>query len=365
MNTWIGTVVGLLSLLAGELRPDETITFFPTWAALDEESGRWRVPVHGWVYEPEQDSLKRKLAIEALEHSLPLELDAAGRALFRQRIRWFLVDNERGKQLSVRFGNTLFPLGVSAANGHFTATVELQPQEVAELVPQPPADPWLSYRAVLAPDDPRHFEGRVQLLAAEGLSVVSDVDDTIKVSNVRQRSELLHNTFVRPFRAVDGMAEVYGRWAALGASFHYVSASPWQLFVPLEEFLAAAGFPRGSFHMKAVRLKDRTVLELLAPPDELKQQAIEPLLAALPGRRYVLVGDSGEHDPEIYGRLARKYPGQVARILIRNVTGEAADSPRWTAAFADLPAQVWQVFSAPEEIELPLDPPPPRPGADP
>jgi phosphatidate phosphatase APP1 len=119
---------------------------------------------------------------------------------------------------------------------------------------------------------------------------------------------------------VPGIADVYRSWAASsGAQFHYVSATPWQLYVPLAGFIEANSFPRGTFHLKDFRWRDRTFFSLLAAPDRYKLKIIEPLLKRLPHRRFVLVGDSGQQDPEVFGELARRYPRQVRRIFIRNL----------------------------------------------
>jgi phosphatidate phosphatase APP1 len=64
----------------------------------------------------------------------------------------------------------------------------------------------------------------------------------------------------------------------------------------------------------------------------------------------MLVGDSGEHDPEIYGELARKHPEQVVRVLIRDVTGEAADADRYRTAFQGVARKKWAVFKRPAEV---------------
>jgi phosphatidate phosphatase APP1 len=135
-----------------------------------------------------------------------------------------------------------------------------------------------------------------------------------------------------------------------GAQFHYVSASPWQLYQPLSEFVRRNGFPAGTFHLKYFRVMDGTVLNLFQSPEAYKPGVIEPLLERFPQRRFVLVGDSGERDPEIYGALARKFPRQIVRILIRDVTGEAADAPRYRKAFDGLPLAQWRIFKEPEEI---------------
>ena len=78
------------------------------------------------------------------------------------------------------------------------------------------------------------------------------------------------------------------------------------------------------------------------------------MLERLPKRKFVLVGDSGEKDPEIYGALARQYPQQVLRIFIRDTTGEAADSPRYARPFEGLPRLKWQIFH--DAVELPRFP---------
>jgi hypothetical protein len=88
----------------------------------------------------------------------------------------------------------------------------------------------------------------------------------------------------------------------------------------------------------------------LRPLPVAQASVIEPLVTRFPRRRFVLVGDSGERDPEIYGTLARRYPGQIARVLIRDVTGEPASAPRYQEAFRGLAAGVGQVFGDPSEI---------------
>lgn len=65
----------------------------------------------------------------------------------------------------------------------------------------------------------------------------------------------------------------------------------------------------------------------------------------------MLVGDSGEKDPEIYAALARKYPHSVARICIRDVTGEARAAERYRMLFKDLPPGTWTIFREPDEIK--------------
>ncbi|HKF67791.1 MAG TPA: App1 family protein, partial [Vicinamibacterales bacterium] len=173
-------------------------------------------------------------------------------------------------------------------------------------------------------------------------------DDTIRISHVRDRAALLRGTFVEPFRAVEGMADVYRAWSMGGAQFHYLSATPWQLYVPIATFADTHGFPKGTFDLRDFRWRDRSFFNVFTSPDRYKMRTIEPLLRQLPRRRFVLAGDSGQNDPEVFGELARRYPRQVRRIFIRDVGRSTA--ARYTVAFAGLDRKVWRVFTDPATL---------------
>lgn len=333
------------------IKTDEVVVFIPTFARLDPDGKTWRLPVHGWIYEPETDSLTRRAALSVFRRSLGLDADAEDAALFKERAGRFLVDNQRGKKVPIRFGTGVQEMSESEANGHFRGQIVLSAAEAAMMLKlQDAKHGWLTYQAVTRPKDERVFKGQVQLLDATGWSVISDIDDTIKISEVRNKKALLANTFLREFQPAPGMAALYQDWLTQGAAFHYVSGSPWQLYEPIRAFADKAGFPLGSYHMKEFRWKDSSVLNLLGSQQEYKLGAIEPILTQFPQRRFVLVGDSGEQDPEIYGVLARKYPKQIARIFIRNVTDEPADAERYRKAFADVPAERWHIFKETKDI---------------
>jgi len=343
----------LVCLLAAgsEIRDDETVVFFPTFARYDAEEDAWWLPVHGVVFERELDSLRRNVLIAGVRRVLEVEPDTAEAALLDLRLRLFLVDNESGKTVSVRLGGKVYQVGTSASNGHFSGRLRLGAAEAARLSNRPrPDGAWLEFAAELPADDSRRFVGRVQLIGPRGLSVVSDIDDTVKHTQVLDTAAMLRNTFVREFQAVPGMARIYAKAAGRGAVFHYVSASPWQLAEPLTEFLGRDGFPQGSLHLRYFRLKDPSGLKvLLGSSQEYKGRAIGAVLAAFPERRFILVGDSGEHDPEVYGRLARRYPEQVAAVAIRNVTDAKLDDERFRKALAGVENRV--LFRQAEELE--------------
>jgi phosphatidate phosphatase APP1 len=182
------------------------------------------------------------------------------------------------------------------------------------------------------------------------VSIVSDIDDTIKATEVTSRHSMLANTFLRPFTAIDGMAELYRQWQTVGAAFHYVSSSPWQLFQPLSELCQLSQFPAGSMHLRYFRIRDEMFKRWRPHRRKGKAAIIAGLIKKLPERRFVLVGDSGERDAEIYRFLARRFPRQVAAILIRQLVNKPLNAQR-IDRLRDVPAGTEvRLFEGPADL---------------
>lgn len=310
-------------------------------AAARNDGGGWLVPVHGWVFEPEEGSRWRRGALAAARQALALAERDPRTARFAAVARWFLVDNERGKRLEITVGATRVTLPATGADGHVRRWVRLPPGAAA-------GSDWLPIETRAR--DGRRFRALVQLVAPTGVSVVSDVDDTIKVTEVLGGTRrVLERTFLEPFEPVAGMAARYRAWRDDGAVFHYVSASPWHLYPELSRFMSASRFPAGTLHLRAFRVKDERRWNLLASPRRHKLDEIAALMADYPQRRFVLVGDTGESDPEIYGELARAHPRQVVAVAIRRVAGDDWGPARRRAALAGVACRVI-VFSKPAEL---------------
>jgi len=188
------------------------------------------------------------------------------------------------------------------------------------------------------------------LVGEKGISVISDIDDTIKISNVLDTKELLKNTFTREFRVVPGMAALYAGWADRGAAFHYVSGSPWQLYRFITGFLDEKGFPRGSVHLKKFRLTDRSSIRFLVGDQlEYKKKRIQNIIKDFSGRQFILSGDSGEQDPEVYAAIAMEFPQRIKAILIRNA-GNLQSSKRIDDLKKTTPGIPWHVFSSGNDL---------------
>lgn len=357
---WMSLLLVVCSLLCAppaqgdSVRDDEEILFYPSPGYRTVDGG-WEIEISASVFERKP----RRLSLPAFRKALGFDVDemsAEEREIFTERALAFLRDNQRGKEVTIRIGERRYELGKTGANGRLSARLTLPAGDALNL---PPTGgtlvPPFCFTASLPSSDSRVFAGEVHLLDAAGLSVISDIDDTIKVSEVTDHRVLLRNTFIKPFQPVSGMAQVYRAWATnAGAQFHYVSASPWQLYEPLAEFVRANEFPSGTFHLKEFRWKDRSFFQLFASPENYKMSVIEPLLKRFPHRRFVLVGDSGERDPEIYGQLARNHPDQIPRIFIRETGESRLNDARYQTAFEGLPADRWKVFGDPAEIRLSL-----------
>lgn len=296
------------------------------------------VNVHARIYRPAPSGAANERLVRALAKRLGIPVEPECTPVFTRRILPFLAESLPGVRLTLIYGEQRQLLGATARNGHLRATLEL---------------PALSRTPLLLVADgtPLMISASVPLvmLPAKGISVISDIDDTIKISHVHDKRELLDRTFLRPFRSVAGMPDLYRRWEERGAVFHYTSATPWQLFAPLAEFMRRAGFPPGSFHLKQFRIKDRTALNMLAPSHRIKRETIAELFTRAPGRKFILVGDSGEGDPLLYAEMQRRFPSQVLQILIRD-TGYAASLRRVEPTLTAQERRRWQIFATARTI---------------
>ena len=159
------------------------------------------------------------------------------------------------------------------------------------------------------------------------LSIISDLDDTVIRTGVGNLFRLAASTLLANARTrlpFPGVAEFYralsaGSDGAEGNPVSYVSSGPWHLHEVVVEFLEARNIPVGP-----VQLRDwGTDRERVFSGGHLvhKLAAIDRVAAAWPDLPMILVGDSGQHDPEVYVEAARRYPGRVRAIYIRDVSG--------------------------------------------
>lgn len=319
----------------------EKVIFFPTAARWDSSTGNWDVPVHGWIFRPEASSKVQRASYTLFRRYLKFKVREELNPLFRERALAFFFVNVRNQQVKITSAGVETLSSKSVGHGHFLALLRV-PGDLAEQYMT--RDRWLPLEAQDSQLSNSPHIGRALLVPDEGISVVSDIDDTIKHSEVRDRKQLLANTFLREFKAIPETAEVYRAWQQAGFLFHYVSSSPWQLYQPLERFLEDQEFPSGTIHLRMLRLRDARLIRIFSSRSEAKARSIEDLLKNYPRRKFIFVGDSGERDPEIYGTLARRYPGQILHSFIREVPWHRQLQDRFQKAFRGVPAENWTLF---------------------
>ena len=339
-----------------DIKGDENLVFIPSYSFYDKESNTYHIRFHAWVYESEPSDKKRKLLVSAIKKSLDIDESEITGPLFEKRVQYLLYDHERNKWVSVNFGGDNYNLGDTDKTGHTERELVLPPEILKKgLSPEINFDDfkllpsWIKFMAGSAHDSSRIFEGRAKYLPPDGVLVVSDIDDTVKVTEVRDRKKMLQNTFLKSYEPVEGMSGLYRSWETEGADFFYLSASPWQLYEPLTRFLADADFPEGLMQMKTFDLPSG-IKTIFDSPGTVKIPALKKLMKSFPDRKFILVGDSGEMDPEIYGKIAAEYADRIAWILIRNVTDESADSKRFNEALKKFPRNRFRLFKNPAEL---------------
>jgi hypothetical protein len=305
---------------------DVEVTIYPSYGFLEGQD--WVIPLRGWVH---QDRRLPDDLIDELARAI-IHCDAADISNFRSRFDDFSDDSRSKQSVAIQFDkdDQQYSFDLSDLNGLIELTVRINEAKAQTLLQQQQSETgWLSFSVVSAG---HRGTGTVNLIPQRGLSVVSDIDDTIKVTEVPGEKDIvLKNTFCRQFVAVSEMVE---RYRSLGdASFHYVSGGPCQLYEPLSRFIAASGFPSGTFHLnyfpKNFLAEDTRSLLIdsicgsLGRTYDHKVQQITRLMKQFPDRDFILVGDSGELDVEVYRRIKERFDERVREIWIRDVVNDA------------------------------------------
>jgi len=306
---------------------DVEVTIYPAYGFL--QGAEWNIPLRGWVHQ------NRRLPDHLINEFAQAIINCSNEEIsnFGARFDDFSDDSRSKKAVTIQFDtddeqHTFQP---SDLNGLIEKTITLRADKAQALAAQQNSgDGWLSFNVV---SKDHRGKGKVNLVGPRGLSVVSDIDDTIKVTEVPgNRDIVLKNTFCRPFIALSDMVERYR--ALSDATFHYVSGGPWQLYEPLSEFIANAGFPTGTFHLnyfpKNFLSEDTRSLLIdsicgsLSRTYTHKVETITRLMERFPEREFILIGDSGELDVEVYHRIRELFGGRVREILIRDVINDKA-----------------------------------------
>jgi phosphatidate phosphatase APP1 len=207
--------------------------------------------------------------------------------------------------------------------------------------PLPPGPPWQPAMVTLLTPHPSDryqvvASGQVLLPPADAeLAVISDVDDTVVYTEATRllrmaRLVFLSNARTRlPFPGAATLYQALHNGRAVNPVF-YVSSSPWNLYDLLDDFLRLRGFPAGPLFLRDWGI--RSPEGGLRDHRTHKLATIKRLLEVYPRLPFLLIGDSGQSDPEIYAEVVRSAPGRVRAVYIRDVSR----TPEREAAIAAL-----------------------------
>ncbi|KAF4603132.1 hypothetical protein EYR38_003537 [Pleurotus pulmonarius] len=203
--------------------------------------------------------------------------------------------------------------------------------------------------------DARKFENTIFASGPDGFGVISDIDDTVKITNTLDKLGVVKSTLLDDPTPVSGMPSLYASLSkSLATSappqFIYVSGSPFQLYPFLRSFISTS-FPesRGPLLLQNLTLIDIPGLLDFAQSDgifEYKSAMIQRIQSFYPAKKWLTVGDSTQKDPETYANAFRTFgPDFIACIWIRRVDGADNSDARFAEAFQGVPQDKFRVFS--------------------
>lgn len=155
--------------------------------------------------------------------------------------------------------------------------------------------------------------------------VISDIDDTIVPTGATRMWEMLKTTFLgnahtrTPFPGVAAFYQAMSK-GLVGREnnpFFYVSSSPWNLYDFLRELMIVHHLPQGPLMLRDIGLSREQFIAGSHTDHKLAQ--IERVFDIIRDIPFILIGDSGQHDAEIYLQVIRDYPGRVKMVYIRDV----------------------------------------------
>lgn len=329
--------------------PKTQFTLFPSYTR-PHDSG-YVVTVRGWMWCPGLMTRRNRLilslakqitrygdaaAVSKLEDPLLdldadlLDSDAASTissrsqqgdqdAVIRERLAAFIARSIPSALLLIVVGarepQQLIEIAATTdANGHFEAEVQV------------PYDPSVVLVAATADETVYAFQ-EVKVVSSSGLGVISDIDDTVKLTGVigdkRELMKKLLTGEVLSWNIAPVVAWYNEILSKPDVTFHYVSNLPWQLFSLIHQYFDAVKLPPGLFHLK--QYTGNIMASLMEPSLSRKKRSLFKIVEDFPNKTFICVGDLGELDMEAYADLAKCYPGRVHAIYIRVVPDLLSD----------------------------------------
>jgi hypothetical protein len=187
------------------------------------------------------------------------------------------------------------------------------------------------------------------LAPSKGITIVSDIDDILRVTKIYEPKQGLLNTFAKPFTPWMNMPDIYANWSTSldNLHFHYLTTTPEQVTRNYMDFIYKT-YPLGSFDTRPLNFSD------LSATLSIRKFLLDKIFATFPQRQFILVGDTTNSDVmKDYPQLYKDHPDQVQCIFLRNTsaTDDGDKFPYDTSGFKDIPQEHYMFFLVPDELQ--------------
>lgn len=185
------------------------------------------------------------------------------------------------------------------------------------------------------------------LVPPTGLTVISDIDDILRITRIYQPKEGLLNSFARAFVPWMNMPDIYANWSTSlnNVHFHYLTTTPEQVTRNYMDFIYKT-YPGGSFDTRPLNFSD------VAATLSIRNFLLRKIFATFPQRKFILVADTSNSDVmSDYPQLAHDFPNQVQCIFLRNTSATDKDYfPYNTKGFKGLLPDRYMFFKVPDDL---------------
>lgn len=176
------------------------------------------------------------------------------------------------------------------------------------------------------------------LVPPTGMTIVSDIDDILRVTKIYEPAQGLLNSFARPFTSWENMPEIYANWSSSlpNMHFHYLTTTPEQITRNYMQYIYA-NYPGGSFDTRPLNFSD------VSATLSIRKFLLQKIFETFPERKFILIADTSNSDVmKDYPEMATDYPNQVQCIFLRNTTAtDPGDKfPYDTSGFKNLNQQM-------------------------
>ncbi len=299
-----GFSIGSIVRKVGDLNPfgknvgkDDIVWLLDNTAYRTSRLKSWEAEFVAAVFEKEP---KVKVAdmVASIAEQVGLADDAKERATIHDRLLPFLWDIRMARIVKVDQQSKELKMSPTSINGIATDNLKISKADKGQIIKMSAKTPN-GVHGIL--------DAKTTYAGPEGWGIISDIDDTIKVTMTSDPMGIIENTFVNPATPIPGMPELYAQIKSAlpeDTPWFYLSASPYNLYPFLKDFRDKF-FPHGTLILRDFSWKTITGLltALTMGTEKYKVDRLKKVNSWLPKRKMIVIGDSTQSDPEAYGEM--------------------------------------------------------------